>query len=155
MNNRWRLIALFAVTTLAAGAVGSGGFTTTTADRAVAVDIVGDDNAYMALQYGDSAVTDGTHSFVTIENRFSQPTTVSVELTETQTESNLSVSKPAPLSASLSPGSAFSPELRFVCAATATGDRSATLSFRVTADGESISTVTTRSRTVNITVSCS
>jgi len=156
MRNRRRLFALLAVTALAVSAVGTGGFSTTTADRGVTVDVVGDENAYMALEYKDKTVSEGTHSLVTATNQFAQDVSFTISANVEQSHTNLSVSVNGDISdENISPGDSTDLDVTLDCTNNETADRSATVSFSATADGDGVFATTSERRSVTYTVECS
>ncbi|WP_276270692.1 hypothetical protein [Haloarcula litorea] len=135
--------------------VGSGGFTAVSADRAVTVEVVGDANAYMALEYADTEVpTDGgATEFVTVRNQFAQPVDATVTYS-VDAGSGLSVPDGEQTAArdGLGVGDAATVSTTLTC--TSPGTHDATVSFHATADGEGVYAETTAPRTVEFAVDC-
>ncbi|WP_136690113.1 hypothetical protein [Halorhabdus amylolytica] len=158
MHDRRRLFVLLAVAVAAVATVGSGGFSTTTADRSVTVDVVGDANAYMALEYDGTEVNDGDEpTFLTVTNQFTQPVDVTVEYSVTgnveadPNDGTLGDDEDTDLAIGESVD--FS-EFTLTCATNETGTRTATVTFDVTAEGTDVFAETTDSRQVTYSVDC-
>lgn len=155
---RRRRIALLALCVASATlVVGSGAFTSTSAERPVSVDVVGDDEAYMSLVYTDTTQvtvddTNGTvtHEYLTVQNRFGQQVTIDVNASADAGE-GLAVT-PYERTIDLDTGEETKLEAEFNC--TAPGDHEAEISFGVTATGEGITAETGQDRTVTFDVSC-
>lgn len=137
--------------------VGTGGFSSVSADRAVAVDTVGDERAYMALEYTDErADASGTVgesvdvSLVTVTNQFTQSVTVTVE-TDVRGADGVSVGDD-PASATLAVGTAADMSATLVC--DEPGEQYVTVAFDATATGEGVSAETTNPRTVEYLLDC-
>jgi hypothetical protein len=150
-----RRLALFlcAVTAVVSLAVGSGGFSSVEADRGVTVDVVGDENAYLALEYDDDATVEATVGddvsldIVSVKNQFTEDVNVTVDygvdgasglsVTDSSDETELGVGNTAEMST------------------TVTCDEKGeyTVSFDATATGEGVSAETGDSRTA-YTVDC-
>jgi len=156
MRDRRRLFVLLAVTALAVSAVGSGGFSTTTADRAVSVDIVRDENAYMRLSFPDSLGTideNQQKTFLTVQNQFAEDN-VDIQVDPSIDNTALEASWEN-LDSTLPSGQSSDVKVSPVCNnASAEGTISATISFDVTADGIDVFAETTERRTVAVTVDC-
>jgi hypothetical protein len=137
--------------------VGTGGFSSVNADRAVNVDVVGDEDAYMALEYTDERVdASGTVNgavdvaLVTATNQFAQPVNVSLE-TELRGD-GVSVGDVSPSSATLGVGDDMDVSATLVCEDP--GGHYVTVAFDATATGQGISAETTTPRTVEYHVEC-
>ncbi|MBV0924096.1 hypothetical protein KTS45_07745 [Halomicroarcula limicola] len=154
-----RRVALAVVATVAlAFAVGSGGFSSVTADRAASVEVVGDEDAYMALNYSDEVDLSGSGQyedrFVTLRNQFAQPVNFTVEY-EVSSSDGLEA---APASdtvtdQSVGVGEERDVTVQFNC--TGSGQQNATVEFGARAEGESVFAETTENRTVEYRVDCS
>lgn len=159
MRNRRRVLVLLAVTAAAVAAVGSGSFTATTADRGVSVDVVGDENAYLALDYPDKEVDNGsTPTFLTVTNRFTTTLDdITVEYWVGESVDNLASRDDGTLqNESVGVGEARSfGDVTLTCPNNSTGTETATVYFDVTAYGDGIDVETTKDRTVELTVNCS
>lgn len=88
MTSRLRVAALI----LGAVAIlfvvsGSGGYSTATTDRAVAVDVVSDEDAFLGIERDVVAVDNGTVEVLTLTNQFPVEMTVTTEPVRTENES--------------------------------------------------------------------
>lgn len=158
MGRRRRIALLLLCAVAVSLTVGSGAFTSTTAERSVDVDVVGDDEAYMTLEYGDTVSVDAddangtvTDEYLTVRNRFSQA--VDIEVTASVTRGDgVDVTVDDGM-ADLGVGQAASFDITGECAGRS-GEYTRTVSFDVTATGEGVSAETTRERTVTLEVTC-
>lgn len=141
-------------------AVGSGGFTSVQADRGVSVDIVGDDNAYMALDYPNGTVERGgavnetvTLPVVNITNQFTEDVDITVEYTVSETSETSATGANGPTDLDLDVGDTEQVSTAVTC--DDTGEDSVTVEFDVTADGNGVYAETSEPRTVDYLVDCS
>ncbi|WP_324663585.1 hypothetical protein [Haloarcula sediminis] len=146
------LCALVAVVGLIAG---TGGFTSAEADRSVAVEVVGDDDAYMALDYSDETITvdEGESvdlSVVAVTNQFTEAVTLAVDYTVEEV-SGLSTSGGSE-STELGVGNETDISTTVTC--DAPGEYHVSVEFGVTADGDSVSAATSEDRSVEYAVTC-
>lgn len=156
MRDRRRLLALFTVTVLAVSVVGTGGFSTTSADRSVTVDVVGDENASMALEYpvdASAGTAPTTVTFLEVTNQFTQSVDVTVE-PDVDTDADLDASVSSPGDPDFRPGESAAGTVQFTCGENASESESATVTFDVTADGDTVYAETAESRSVDYTVQC-
>ncbi|WP_262175048.1 DUF1616 domain-containing protein [Haloarcula laminariae] len=137
-------------------AVGSGGFTSAQADRGVTVEVVGDGDAYMALDYPNETVErDGVVNetmslqFVTVTNQFPENVTLTVNYT-VQGEPGLSTSDDN--ETTLNVGESTDVSAPVTCPSA--GDYDVSVEFGATADGPGIYAETSDDRTVEYEVSC-
>ncbi|MBX0295306.1 hypothetical protein [Haloarcula nitratireducens] len=151
-------LAVVAVAALAF-AVGSGGFSSVTADRTASVEVVGDEDAYMALNYSDSQVelsgsSEYDDTFVTATNQFAQPVNFTIEY-DVSTDEGLSASPASDTvtSQSVGVGNERDVTVQFNC--TGSGQQNATVEFGARAEGASVFAETTENRTVEYQVDCS
>jgi len=66
---------------------GSGGYSTAAVDRAVAVDVVSDEDAFLGIERDVVAVDNGTVEVLTLTNQFPVEMTVTTEPVRTESES--------------------------------------------------------------------
>jgi hypothetical protein len=153
------LVALVVLVVAVGLSTGTGGFSSVSADRNVTVDVVGDEDAYMALEYPDGTVeveADDSSTFLTATNQFTHPVDFTIEY-EIVDEDGVSVeSDPGEKTVSnVTPGESFDVPVSYTC--TAPGDGSATVSFNASAvgtDNASVVAETTDPRTVEYEVDC-
>lgn len=138
-------------------AVGAGGFTSAESDRGVSVEVVGDEDAYLALEYANGTVdttVDETVALavVTATNQFTEDVDVTVDYR---------VDAPAGVSASISDGSNTADlgvgemtEVSTTVTCDQAGQHEVTIEFDASATGDGVSADTSRPRTVDYTVDC-
>lgn len=141
---------------LAAGTglgMGSGGFSSVDADRAVTVDVVGDEHAYMSLDYSDETetveATSGTTEveFVTVANHFTEPVDFRIDFTVDDGDNQIRRE-------SVDIGQRFSATVTLECDSSNSTSPTATIDFQVVADGDGVWAKTTAERTVKYEVEC-
>ena len=154
-----RVLILCAVAVIASFAVGTGSYSAASVERDVAVDVVGDEDAYMSLVYPDDTVRlDGSDATkvtaVTVRNQFRQRVDFDVTLTVTASD-GLTVRSDwtGKTSVSASIGEAFDIPATIACQLP--GQHRATFSFNVTATSAGVSAETTTPRTAEYLVDCS
>ncbi|MFA9515816.1 hypothetical protein ACERIT_01115 [Halopenitus sp. H-Gu1] len=139
--------------------VGTSGFSSIAAERSVTVDVVGDENAYMALEYPDETieVDEGERStFLTVSNQFTQPVDFTIEYEIV--DANGVSADPNPgerRESNVGVGESFDVSVLYTC--DSVGDESATVSFHARAIGSnngSVSAETTKPRTVDYEIDC-
>lgn len=149
------VLFLCAVTAMASLVVGSGGFTSAATDRGVTVDVVGDGDAYMALDYsndtaeatvGETAALD----VVTVRNQFTEAVDVTVNYTVSGADgvSTDDGSESAPL------GVGEETDVSTAVTCDDPGEYTVTVAFDVTADGSGVLAGTSDERTVRYDVRC-
>ena len=148
-----------ALVALAGLAVSSGAFTSAEADRGVSVDIVGDGDAYMALDYPDETVElDGTTNetvalpVVNVTNQFAEDVDVTVEFTVSGPSGASATGDSGPTD--LPVGETTEVSTTVTCPAGA-GEYAVSIEFDATADGNGAYAETSESRTVDYLVDCS
>ncbi|WP_135305378.1 hypothetical protein [Haloarcula amylovorans] len=151
-------LAVVAVAALAF-AVGSGGFSSVTADRTTSVHVVGDEDAYMALEYPDEPVTlsggeQYDDAFVTVRNQFTETVNFTVEYDVSTSEGlRASPARDTVSNPSVGVGKKRDVSVQFECQSS--GDHEATVTFSAQADGSDVSAETTEPRTVEYDIGCS
>ena len=156
---RRRVLMLCALVVVAGFAVGTGSYSAASVERDVTVDVVGDEDAYMSLLYSDDTVRLGGSdvqevTVVTVRNQFSQPIDFAVTVTATA-GNGITVQSDATDTTSVSSGIGESFDVPATVTCQTPGQHRATLSFDVTATGESVSAETTTPRSVDYLVDCS
>lgn len=146
-----------ALLSIAGLAVGSGGFSSTAADRGVSVAVVGDEDAYMALNYADRSVereaTVGdeiTLPVVDVTNQFTEAVDVTVDY-RVDDATGLDTDDGSE-TAALGAGQATAVSTDVAC--TVAGDYEITATFDATADGNGVAANTSRPRTVRYEITC-
>ncbi|WEL17526.1 hypothetical protein SVXHr_1357 [Halorhabdus sp. SVX81] len=154
-DSRW-LIAGIAVIAGLYFSASTLGYEATTADRTVSVDVVGDEDAYLALSYPDRTISvdpNTEETLVNVENRFVQPVEISLTAVA-HAGRGLSVDVPSIDGQLLTVGDRFTVPMSLTCTGRRNETHTATVSFEVRADGESVSMETSASRTVTYSVVC-
>lgn len=149
---RRRILVLSALVAVIALAIGSAGFSSTSADRGVSVDTASDANAYLSLQYSNEPISRTsdetvTKTFVTVENQLTESLDVTVEYTVTEPDGSSSSGSD---SRTVGTGDTFDVDASFTCDA----DGAYTVTFDVTAQSDSLSVDTTTGRTVTYDTTC-
>ncbi|MFW5950326.1 MAG: hypothetical protein ACOCR6_03145 [archaeon] len=156
MRNRWRVFMLLAMVVLAVSTVGTGAFTSTTADRSVTVDVVGDEHAHMALEYDTDWTTIDENeeiTFLTVQNQFVKDD-IDIDVSPSIDNNTLNTTWEN-RHGTLDTGENLETKVAFECADDTAGDEvDVTLSFDVTADGDEVFVETTEKRTVEFSVQC-
>ena len=155
---RRRRIALLALCVASATlVVGSGAFTSTSAERPVSVDVVGDDEAYMSLEYEEneevpelSAGESTKEEYLTVRNRFGQSVTIDVDAVTT-VSGGLDVDV-TEKNRSLGLGNEMNLSADFTC--NDPGGYEPEIQFEVSATGDGVYAETGQDRTVTFDVSC-
>ena len=154
-----RRLALFlcAVAAVATLAVGSGGFSSAEAGRGVTVGVVGDGNAYLALEHDDETVErDGMVDesldleVVTVTNQFTEDVTVTVDY-DVATPPGVSATDGSDTT-ELGVGETTQVSTTVTC--DRAGEHGVTVEFDASATGGGVSTETSDPRTVSYTVRC-
>lgn len=146
-------VALAAIVAVALSvAVGAGGFSAANADRSVTVDVVDDDDAYMALDYPSDArrlsVTDArTETVLTVRNQFTVTVDTTVEATVDSSD-GLTVTLDEPTAEPIDPGESVPVEATFDCRTNGTYAATISVDARVDGEGTSVSAETTSQRVV-------
>jgi len=156
MSDAHWIVAAIAMVVALCFSVGSTGYNATTAGRAVAVAVVGDADASLALSYASESVSiepNTQETLVSVRNQFSQPVEVRVTAV-VEAKRGLSVEVPTVETRSLSPGEGFAVPMMVRCLGTEQADPSTTVRFDVRAEGETIAVETAESRTVTYSVAC-
>lgn len=149
-----KLLAALCVLAASAGLViSSGGFSSVSADRAVTVETVGDDNAYMSLTYPEEPVqvdAGDSAELVTVANQFSE--SVSFEIADIETDGDID----ATLDSQPGEVGVGAEETVMVTLSCKTNSSPATgsVEFDVTADGDGVYAETTMKRSVDYEVTC-
>lgn len=146
------LALLFGIAVVLALTVSSEGFSSTTTDRGVTVETVGDEDAYLSLEYPNSTQTadsGDTVVFLTVSNYFSNPVDVTVDYTV----DGGPVADPSADSQSerLGVGDSIDVSTTVECDS---GTATRVVSFDVRAEGSGTTAGTTEKRTVEYTVDC-
>jgi hypothetical protein len=157
---RLRQIALVAVVVAVVPTmlVGTGSFSSVTADRGVSVDTVGDSQAYMALQYSedDIVLRDSEQyldeHFLTIGNNFGTPVDASLTSVEVSASDGLSVVTDSVNGEPIGTGDELDVHADLRCQST--GRYSPSIAFDVVVDGSSVHAETTEEREVTFDVRC-
>jgi hypothetical protein len=146
---------------LVAGAglgMGSGGFSSVGADRAVTVDVVGDESAYMSLDYSNETVvpTDGTKEveFVTVTNHFTQVVDFKIDFTVETGGLTVKSSSNSIIQENVGIGENIDGTVTLQCDPSGSPSSTAIIDFDVMADGDGVSAETTAERTVEYEVDC-
>lgn len=149
-----KLLAVLVVTAATASlVVGSGGFSSASADRAMSVDVVGDDEAYMSLDYSDATVSGGKEvTFVTVSNRFTEEVEITVDYEVESDDGGQIESESGNETEDVGVGEEFDVAVELDCQSN--GRQDATVSFDVDATGDSVSAETSESRHVDYQVIC-
>ncbi|WP_276270690.1 hypothetical protein [Haloarcula litorea] len=138
-----RAAALLGLAAVLALAIGSGGYSSVSADRQVTVEVVGDEDAYMSLEYRETGeVEEG--SVLTVTNRFAETVDLTVWYRVEDQQTDPSESGTMESFDGIGPGDS----VILTCADI--GDSEGIASFDVAAEGSSVSAQTTDSRTVEI-----
>lgn len=158
MRRRRFLMLSCALAAVVGLAVGSGGFTSAEADRGVGVDVVGDEHAYMALDYPDHQLDrDGavnetvTIPVVTVTNQFTEAVTVTVDYTVSGPAGATATGDSGPTDLGVGETTAVSTTV--MCPADA-GEYAVSVEFGATADGAENFAETSEPRTVDYLVHC-
>jgi len=151
------LVAVF-VAVVPTMLVGTGSFSSVTADRGVSVDTVGDSEAYMSLQYSEDAIElrgadqYPDEPFLTIGNNFGTHVEASLVSVDVTASNGVSV-EPEPVNNVLvGSGEEFDVSADVTCLST--GVYSPSISFDVVVDGSAVSAETTEEREVTFDVRC-
>ena len=139
--------------------MGSGGFSSVDADRAVTVDVVGDESAYMSLDYSNETVEpiDGTKEveFVTVANHFAEVVDFTIDFTiETTGRLTVESSSNSVVQKNVGTGENIDGTVTLECGPSGSSSSTAIIDFDVTADGGGVSAKTTAERTVKYEVDC-
>lgn len=139
--------------------IGSGGFSSVGADRAVTVDVVGDESAYMSLDYSNETVepTDGTKEveFVTVANHFAEVVDFRIDFTiETTGGLTVESSSNPIIQENVGIGDNIDGTVTLECDPSGSPSSTAIIDFDVMADGDGVSAETTAKRTVEYEVDC-
>jgi hypothetical protein len=134
---------------------GTAGFTTVDAERAVSVETVGDENAYMALIYDDTKDIEesDTATYLTVRNQFSETVDATVAA-EVETDNGLSVSIEELHNEEVGIGTERELTAEFECQSAGRSTKMATITFDSRFKGDSVLVETDASRTVRIEVQC-
>lgn len=150
------LLALCVLVTSAGLGMGSSGFSSVSADRAVTVDVVSDEDAYMSLKYSNETVdANETINFVTVSNHFAEDVSVTIQFTVDTTD-ELTVSSSSDITEeNVDTGKNIEGTVTLDCDSDSPS-QNATINFGVMADsnGDGVSAETTAERTVEYHVIC-
>jgi hypothetical protein len=142
-------------------ATSTGGFSAAEAERGVSVSVVGDDDAYISLVYPDDAkhVESGdVVTYLTVRNQFTEPVDLTVSPEADTDGSELIVARlDDAVDERLDDGHERSLEARFDCPSNTGETERVTVSFDVTAAGDSVQAEADTSgelRTVDVAVAC-
>ncbi len=158
MNTLSRIGAVLVLVGIATLIVGATGFTTTEADRPTNIDIVGDDDAYLGLEYEDRSVTglplvqtESEVILVNLTNRFTTNTSeVDVNITNVDND-DFDVTLSDEPADSMEVGETQSVYVDVECSPPLLGSESGTVSFNVSAEGDGFEVKTTEPRSIEIT----
>ncbi len=123
--------------------VSSGAFSSTEAERNVTVDVVGDEDAYMSLEYSskDIDLSDETsvpatenQTYLTARNQFAEPVDVTVSPSTETVANNLSVSATTTTKEGIDSGQSKDFEAEIKCKTRFNDTRTAKMSFDVSAN---------------------
>ncbi|RKS82740.1 hypothetical protein BDK61_2055 [Haloarcula quadrata] len=150
-------VALCVLVASAGLGMGSGGFSSVDADRAVTVDVVGDESAYMSLDYSNETVdpTDGTKEveFVTVANHFAEVVDFRIYFTVTGGLTADSSSNPI-IEKNVGVGENIDGTVTLECDSSDSTYSTAIIDFNVVADGDGVWAETTAKRTVEYEADC-
>jgi len=152
-------VALCVLVASAGLGMGSGGFSSMGADRAVTVDVVGEESAYMSLDYSNETVdpTDGTKEveFVTVANHFAEVVDFRIDFTVETTGGLTADSSSDPIiQENVGIGENVDGTVTLECDSSSSTSSTAIIDFDVMADGDGVSAETTAERTVEYEVDC-
>lgn len=150
MRRRRAVLLAVCVAVVPVIAFGSGGFTSVGADRGVTVDTVGDEDAYLGLEYEERYELDSGDSvtYLTVTNQFSVVVAVSVSVTGDDATVN-GTADPS----HLDPGGAVSFDASPTCEGH--GEETREVEFNVEAVGDGVTAETDPARTTEFRVECS
>jgi len=139
--------------------MGSGGFSSVDADRAVTVDVVGDESAYMSLDYSNETVEpiDGTKEveFVTVANHFAEIVDLRIDFTvDTTGGLRVESSSDSIIQENVGVGENIDGTATLECDHSGSPSSTAIIRFDVMADGDGVSAETSAKRTVEYEVDC-
>lgn len=156
--NRKLAFVLVAVAAVAL-VTGTGGYSSVNAERGVSVDVVGDGDAYLTLEYSETAELSGTDAyevtFLTIRNRFTVDADLDATALPSSTSDGLDVtytSGSRSVDTRLAPGEAVDFAAELTCASA--GEQNVTFTIDAKADGPGVSVNTTEERTASFDVRC-
>lgn len=137
---------------------GTGSFSAVSAERGLAVDTVGDSDAYMALKYSDDDIElSGSdqypaREFLTIGNNFGADIDASLTSADVSAPGSLSLEPESVDGRPVESGTEIAVATEVTCHSI--GEYSASLSFDVAADGDAVHAHTTDEREVTFDVHC-